>query len=102
MFLLPGCASLMAAAIARWRVLVPVVVAGAVVAAVAQVPTWAEDPLALPQAAAAVERVHATGGRAPLVYFGQAPAVAAPRGLLGVSRGAHLPAAAALCLRSRE
>src|SRR5260370_29780724 len=64
MFLIPGRAYLMAAAIARWRVLAPVVVAGAVGAAGAQVPTWTADPLALPRAAAAVERGHATGGRA--------------------------------------
>src|SRR5260370_15092193 len=83
MFLIPGCAYLMAAAIARWRVLAPVVVAGAVVAAVAQVPTWTEDPLALPRAAAAVERVHATGGRALAVHTAEqvpAPSTNALRG----------------------
>jgi hypothetical protein len=62
-FLVPACAFLMAAAIARWRVLAPVVVVGAVVAAISLAPDWTRDPLALPQAAAAVERIHAAGGR---------------------------------------
>ena len=68
-FLIPGCAYLMAAAIARWGVLAPVVVAGALVAAVTQVPGWTQDPLALPQAAAAVERIHAAGGRACVIHI---------------------------------
>jgi hypothetical protein len=68
-FLIPGCAYLMAAAIARWKVLAPVVVAGAVAAAVTQVPGWTQDPLALPQAAAAVERIHAAGGRACVIHI---------------------------------
>ena len=68
-FLIPGCAYLMAAAIARWGVLAPVVVAGAVVAALTQVPGWTQDPLALPQAAAAVERIHAAGGRACVIHI---------------------------------
>jgi hypothetical protein len=68
-FLIPGCAFLLAAAIARWRVLAPVVVAGAVVAAFTQVPGWTQDPLALPQAAAAVERIHAAGGRACVIHI---------------------------------
>src|SRR5258708_10854003 len=60
MFLIPGCAYLMAAAIARWRVLVPVVVAGALVATGGQVSTPAEDPPALPPAAAPIAPGHAT------------------------------------------
>jgi len=68
-FLIPGCAYLMAAAIARWKVLAPVVVVGAVVAAITQVPGWTQDPLALPQAAAAVERIHAAGGRACVIHI---------------------------------
>ena len=68
-FLIPGCAYLMAAAIARWGVLAPVVVAGAVVAALTQVPGWTQDPIALPQAAAAVERIHAAGGRACVIHI---------------------------------
>jgi hypothetical protein len=60
-FLIPGCAYLMAAAIQRWKVLAPVVVLGAVVAAAAQAGGYTEDPLALPQAAAFVEHEHAAG-----------------------------------------
>jgi hypothetical protein len=60
-FLVPGCAYLMAAAIQRWKVLSPVVVLGAVVAAAGQVSGYTEDPLALPQAAAFIDREHAAG-----------------------------------------
>jgi 4-amino-4-deoxy-L-arabinose transferase-like glycosyltransferase len=67
-FLVPACALLMAAAIARWKVLAAVVVAGAAVAALSQAPLYLEDPLALPQAAAAVERIHAAGERACVIH----------------------------------
>ncbi|HVS49480.1 MAG TPA: hypothetical protein VHJ99_11305 [Candidatus Dormibacteraeota bacterium] len=67
-FLVPACAYLMAAAIARWKVLAPVVVAGAIAAAISQVPGYTENPLALPQAAAAVERIHASGGRPCVIH----------------------------------
>jgi hypothetical protein len=60
-FLIPGCAYLMAAAIQRWKVLAPVVVLGAVVAAAGQVTGYTEDPLALPQAAAFIDREHTAG-----------------------------------------
>ncbi len=60
-FLVPGCAYLMAAAIARWKVLAPVVLLGAVAAGFSQVNGYTQDPLALPQAAAFVERTHAEG-----------------------------------------
>ena len=68
-FLVPACALLMAAAIARWRVLAPVVAAGALWAAISQVSGYVEDPLALPQAAAAIERIHAAGNRACVVHI---------------------------------
>ena len=67
-FLVPACAYLMAAAIARWRVLAPLVVVGAAVAVTTLVPGWTQDPLALPQAAAAVERIHSAGGRACVIH----------------------------------
>jgi 4-amino-4-deoxy-L-arabinose transferase-like glycosyltransferase len=67
-FLVPACALLMAAAIARWKVLAAVVVAGAAFAAWSQAPLYTEDPLALPQAAAAVERIHAAGQRACVIH----------------------------------
>ena len=68
-FLVPACALLMAAAIARWRVLGSVVVVGAVVAAISQVPGYREDPLALPQAAAAIERLNADGKQACVIHI---------------------------------
>jgi hypothetical protein len=66
--LVPGCGYLMAAAIDRWKVLAPVVLLGAVVAAVSQVAGYTEDPLALSQAAAFVERTHAAGGRVCVIH----------------------------------
>jgi hypothetical protein len=66
-FLVPGCAFLMAAAIARWKVLAPVVVLGAVVAAFSQVTGYTQDPLALPQAAAFVERTREAGRTACVI-----------------------------------
>jgi hypothetical protein len=66
-FLVPGCAWLMAAAIARWKVLAPVVLLGAVAAAYIQVSGYTQDPLALPQAAAFVERMRAAGGTACVI-----------------------------------
>ncbi len=67
-FLVPASAFLMAAAIKRWWVVAPVVLLGAVVAAVSQAPGYTQDPLALPQAAAAVERIHASGQRACVIH----------------------------------
>jgi hypothetical protein len=67
-FLIPGVAYLMAAAIKRWWVLAPVVVAGAIVAIAAQVPGYTEDPLALPQAANAVELARAAGGNPCVIH----------------------------------
>jgi len=67
-FLIPGVAYLMAAAIKRWWVLAPVVVAGAIVAIAAQVPGYTEDPLALPQAAKAVELSRAGGGNPCVIH----------------------------------
>jgi len=68
-FLVPACAFLMASAIARWKVLAQVVVAGAMVAAISQVPGYVENPLALPEARAAIERVHASGGRPCVIHI---------------------------------
>ena len=67
-FLVPAFGYLMAAAIARWKVLAPVVVLGAVAAALSQVHGYTSNPLALPAAAAAVERIHATGGTACVIH----------------------------------
>ena len=54
-FLVPALGYLMAAAIARWWVLAPIVLLGAAAAAVGQATDYSRDPLALPQAAAAVQ-----------------------------------------------
>jgi len=59
---------LVAAAIQRWKVLAPVVLAGAVAAVVAQAPGYTQDPLALPQAAAEVDRAQAAGGTACVIH----------------------------------
>ena len=67
-FLIPGVAYLMAAAIKRWWVLAPVVLAGAIVAITAQAPGYTEDPLALPQAAKAVEQARAGGGNPCVIH----------------------------------
>lgn len=69
LFLVPACAFLVAAAIARWKVLAPVVVVGAAAAAISLSQGWTQDPLALPQAAAAVERIHSAGGRACVIHI---------------------------------
>src|SRR5206468_1246662 len=64
-FLVPGIAYLMAAAVRRWWVLAPVVLIGAGAAVFGQATDYLKDPLALPQAAAAVEleRELVRGGR---------------------------------------
>ncbi len=67
-FLVPAIAYLMAAAVARWWVLAPVVLLGAAAAVVGQSADYLKDPLALPQAAAAVERIHEAGGRACVIH----------------------------------
>jgi hypothetical protein len=68
LFLVPGCAYLVAAAIARWKVLAPIVVVGAVFAAVSQIPGYTQDPLALPPAAFEVERIKAEGGTPCVIH----------------------------------
>jgi uncharacterized membrane protein len=67
-FLVPGCAFLMAAAIARWKVLAPVVLVGVVAAVISQASGYTQDPLALPQAAAFVDRTHAAGRTACVIH----------------------------------
>lgn len=67
-FLVPAIGFLIASAVQRWWVLGPVVLAGALAAAYGQIATYAVDPLALRQAAAAVDRLHASGGRACVIH----------------------------------
>jgi len=99
-FLVPACALLMAAAIARWKVLAPVVVAGAVVAAISQVPGYTEDPLALPQAAAAVERIHAAGDQACVIHIDEQVLAAYTRDFLVVSTPEQLAGCSAVVVVS--
>jgi len=68
MFLVPALGYLMASAIKRWWVIGPIVLAGAVAAAIGEAPTYTVDPLALRQAAAAVEQIHSAGGRACVIH----------------------------------
>lgn len=67
-FLIPGCAYLMAAAVRRWKVLAPVVVLGAIAAALYEVPNYTTDPLALRQAAQVVAGADAAGQRVCLLH----------------------------------
>lgn len=67
-FLVPGIAFLMAAAVARWWVLAPVVLAGAVASVIGQAPTYLVDPLALPRAAAVADRLDAEGKTACVLH----------------------------------
>jgi uncharacterized membrane protein len=67
-FLIPGCAYVLAAAVKRWKVLAPVVAAGAVAAAIAQVPNYTADQLALRQAAHEVATADAAGKRVCLIH----------------------------------
>ena len=89
-FLVPAAAYLMASAIARWWVLAPIVVAGAAVATATLVPGWTEDPLALPQAAAAVDRIHAAGGRACVIHYDEQVLSAYTTDFAVVTRAAQL------------
>ena len=90
-FLVPGIAYLMAAAISRWWVLAPVVLAGAVAAAVGQLTDYIRDPLALPQAAAVVEQIHATGGRPCVIHSDEQVLAAYTTDFTVVTRADQLP-----------
>ena len=85
-FLVPACAYLMASAIARWWVLAPVIALGAVASAISQVPGYAQDPLALPQAAAAVERIHASSRQACVIHSDEQVLAAYTTDFMVVSR----------------
>lgn len=67
-FLVPAVAFLIASAIHRWWILAPLVLIGAAYVAYGQAPTWSEDPLALPQAAAEVDRLHESGQRVCVIH----------------------------------
>ncbi len=67
-FLVPGIAFLMAAAVARWWVLAPVVVAGVVASVIGQAPAYLQDPLALRSAATVADRLDAEGKTACVLH----------------------------------
>ena len=67
-FLVPGCAYVLAAAVKRWKVLAPVVVLGAAAAAFSELPNYAADPLALRQAAEVVDGADAAGQRICVIH----------------------------------
>ncbi len=67
-FLVPACGFLIAAAIARWKVLAPIVLVGVAAAVISQATGYTEDPLALPQAAAFIDRIHAAGRTACVIH----------------------------------
>jgi hypothetical protein len=69
-FLVPGCAYLIAAAVARWKlVLAPAVILGAAAAVVVLVPGYTQDSIAVRQSAAVIERAKETGRRACLIHW---------------------------------
>ena len=89
-FLVPACAYVMAGAIARWKILAPLVLTGAVVAGAGQLAGYTEDPLALPRAAAAIERVHAAGGRACVLHADEQVVAAYTKDFEVVTRAGQL------------
>jgi hypothetical protein len=89
-FLVPAVAYLMASAIRRWWVLGPVVVAGSIAAIISQAPGYTQDPLALPQAAAAVERLHSSGARVCVIHSDEQVLSAYTTGFTVVTRPEQL------------
>ena len=70
MFLVPGCAYLIAAAVNRWRlVLAPVVILGAAAAVVFLVPGYTQDSIAVRQSAAVIEQAKEAGRRACVIHW---------------------------------
>ena len=90
-FLIPGCAYVLAAAVQRWKVLAPVVALGAVAAAIAQVPNYTADPLALRQAAQEVAAADGAGKRLCLIHSDeQVLGAYAPKGFTVISSADQL------------
>jgi len=90
-FLIPGVAFVLAAAVQRWKVLAPVVVLGAVAAVIAQVPNYTADPLALRQAAREVAAADGAGKRVCLIHSDeQVLGAYAPKGFTVISSADQL------------
>jgi uncharacterized membrane protein len=69
-FLVPGCAYLIAAAVKRWKlVLAPVIILGAGAAVMFVVPGYTEDSIAVRQSAAVIDRANEAGRRACLIHW---------------------------------
>jgi len=69
-FLVPGFAYLIAAAVARWRlVLAPAVILGAAAAVVFLIPGYTQDSIAFRQSAAVIERAKEAGRRACVLHW---------------------------------
>jgi hypothetical protein len=69
-FLVPGFAYLIAAAVARWKlVLAPAVILGAAAAVVFLIPGYTQDSIAFRQSAAVIERAKEAGRRACLLHW---------------------------------
>jgi uncharacterized membrane protein len=69
-FLVPGCAYLIAAAVARWKlVLAPAVILGAAAAVFFLVPGYTQDSIAFRQSAAVIERAREEGRRPCLIHW---------------------------------
>jgi hypothetical protein len=90
-FLVPAFGFVMASAIQRWWVLAPVVVLGAVVAAVSQASGYTQDPLALPQAAAAVRGMDASGQKVCVIHSDEQILSGYTDGFVVVTRPDQLP-----------
>ena len=70
MFLVPGSAYLIAAAVKRWKlVLAPAVILGAGAAVVYLVPGYTQDSIAVRESAAVIEQARAEGRRACLIHW---------------------------------
>jgi hypothetical protein len=70
MFLVPGSAYLIAAAVKRWKlVLAPAVILGAGAAVAYLVPGYTQDSIAVRESAAVIEQARAEGRRACLIHW---------------------------------
>jgi hypothetical protein len=92
MFLVPGCAYVIAAAVKRWPlVLAPVVLVGAVAAAVFLIPGYTEDSIAVRQSAAVIEKAKEEGRRACLIHWDEQIMGAYSTGFYTVTSPDQLP-----------
>jgi hypothetical protein len=92
MFLVPGCAYLIAAAVRRWKlVLAPAVILGAGAAVVYLVPGYTQDSIAVRQAAAVIQQAKEAGRRACLIHWDEQVMGAYSTGFYAVTSADQLP-----------